>query len=124
MTKKSKKYITFFQRNLTLFNVTEKSAGLYLCTASNDMTRIDIPTVLAVTGIVPSFRGTDSYLAFPTLLNTYLALNVEVHFKPEMADGTCPDFIFLLQKSGKGIFTGSRDFVGLNSFFFYSIVIF
>jgi len=52
------------------------------------MVRIDIPTVLVVTGIVPSFRGTDSYLAFPTLLNTYLELNIEVHFKPEMNDGT------------------------------------
>jgi len=49
---------------------------------------MDIPTVLVVTGIVPSFRGTDSYLAFPTLLNTYLELNIEVHFKPEMNDGT------------------------------------
>jgi len=52
------------------------------------MVRMDIPTVLVVTGIVPSFRGTDSYLAFPTLLNTYLELNIEVHFKPEMNDGT------------------------------------
>lgn len=73
---------------MTLYNVTEKSAGLYFCTASNEMVRIDIPTVLVVTGIVPSFRGTDSYLAFPTLLNTYLELNIEVHFKPEMNDGT------------------------------------
>jgi len=52
------------------------------------MVRMDIPTVLVVTGIVPSFRGTNSYLAFPTLLNTYLELNIEVHFKPEMNDGT------------------------------------
>lgn len=76
------------QRNLTLYNVTEKSSGLYLCTAKNEMVRIDVPSVLVVTGIVPSFRGTDSYLAFPTLLNTYLEFNIEVHFKPEMDDGT------------------------------------
>lgn len=49
--------------------------------------RMDIPTVLVVTGIVPSFRGVDSYLAFPTLLNTYLELKIEVHFKPETGDG-------------------------------------
>lgn len=58
-----------------------------MCTASNDMVRIDIPTVLVVTGIVPSFRGTDSYLAFPTLVNAYLELNIEIHFKPEMDNG-------------------------------------
>jgi hypothetical protein len=52
------------------------------------MMRIDIPTVLAVTGIVPSFSGTNSYLAFPTLLNTYLEFKIEIHFKPEMGDGT------------------------------------
>ncbi|XP_050052982.1 basement membrane-specific heparan sulfate proteoglycan core protein-like isoform X1 [Aphis gossypii] len=90
------------RRNLTLYNVTEKSAGLYLCTASNEMVRIDIPTVLVVTGIVPSFRGTDSYLAFPTLLNTYLELNIEVHFKPEMNDGL---ILYNGQKPG-----GSGDF--------------
>ncbi|XP_029344965.1 basement membrane-specific heparan sulfate proteoglycan core protein isoform X9 [Acyrthosiphon pisum] len=90
------------RRNLTLYNVTEKSAGLYFCTASNEMVRIDIPTVLVVTGIVPSFRGTDSYLAFPTLLNTYLELNIEVHFKPEMNDGL---ILYNGQKSG-----GSGDF--------------
>jgi len=76
------------QRNLTLYNVTEKSAGLYFCSATNENVRMDVPTVLVVTGVVPSFRGADSYLAFPTLLNTYLELNVEVHFKPESADGT------------------------------------
>jgi hypothetical protein len=90
------------RRNLTLYNVTEKSAGLYLCTASNEIVRMDIPTVLVVTGIVPSFRGTDSYLAFPTLLNTYLELNIEVHFKPEMNDGL---ILYNGQKPG-----GSGDF--------------
>ncbi|XP_060879808.1 basement membrane-specific heparan sulfate proteoglycan core protein isoform X7 [Metopolophium dirhodum] len=90
------------RRNLTLYNVTEKSAGLYFCTASNEMMRMDIPTVLVVTGIVPSFRGTDSYLAFPTLLNTYLELNIEVHFKPEMNDGL---ILYNGQKPG-----GSGDF--------------
>lgn len=84
----NKTHCLILQKNLTLYNITEKNAGLYFCTASNEMIRMDIPTVLVVTGIVPSFRGTDSYLAFPTLLNTYLDLNVEVHFKPEMGDGT------------------------------------
>lgn len=51
------------------------------------MVRMDIPTVLVVTGVVPSFRGTDSYLAFPTLVSTYLELNIEIHFKPEMGNG-------------------------------------
>lgn len=72
---------------MTLYNVTENSAGLYFCSAVNENIRMDVPTVLVVTGVVPSFRGTDSYLAFPTLLNTYLELNLEIHFKPELADG-------------------------------------
>ncbi|XP_025416415.1 basement membrane-specific heparan sulfate proteoglycan core protein isoform X4 [Sipha flava] len=97
------------RRNLTLYNITEKSAGLYLCTASNEMMRIDIPTVLAVTGIVPSFSGTNSYLAFPTLLNTYLEFKIEIHFKPEMGDGL---ILYNGQKYG-----GSGDFFsfGLNN---------
>lgn len=48
-----------------------------------------------VTGIVPSFRGTDSYLAFPNL-NPYLAFNIEIRFKPEMADGTYNFFFYYL----------------------------
>ncbi|XP_050533162.1 basement membrane-specific heparan sulfate proteoglycan core protein-like isoform X14 [Daktulosphaira vitifoliae] len=97
------------KRNLTMYNVTEKSAGLYLCTASNDNVRIDVPVVLVVTGIVPAFRGSDSYLAFPTLLNTYLEFNLEVHFKPEQGDGL---ILYNGQKSGGG---GDFFSFGLNN---------
>lgn len=88
-----------FQKNLTLYNITEKNAGLYLCTASNELVRTDIPTVLVVTGIVPSFRGSDSYLAFPALPNAYLTLSIEVHFKPETGDGTWPITCWTLSKA-------------------------
>lgn len=71
------------------------------------MMRIDIPTVIVVTGIIPSFRGTDSYLAFPTLVNYYLELNIEVHFKPETGNG----IIFLNIKTFKFINLNSTLFI-------------
>lgn len=63
-------------------------AGTYICTARSGHTEIDVPTILVVTGIVPFFsQAPTSYIALPTLPDSYLYFNFEVSFKPETPNG-------------------------------------
>ncbi|KAL1116703.1 hypothetical protein AAG570_005175 [Ranatra chinensis] len=73
---------------LTIPNVTLADAGMYICTASNGEVRMDIPTILTVTGSIPFFaQAPKSYIALPQLLNAYLVFNIELIIKPEHRDG-------------------------------------
>lgn len=78
----------FFQQFIQLNDISAKDAGTYICTASNDQTSIDYPKVLVVTGIVPYFaQAPISYLALPTLPDSYMHFSFEISFKPERGDG-------------------------------------
>ncbi|XP_054273123.1 basement membrane-specific heparan sulfate proteoglycan core protein-like isoform X4 [Macrosteles quadrilineatus] len=75
-------------KHLTIPSVTYKDAGLYICTASNGNITVDIPMITLVHGAVPFFaQAPNSYLALPTLPNTYLSVSLEITFKPENPNG-------------------------------------
>ncbi|XP_076237238.1 basement membrane-specific heparan sulfate proteoglycan core protein-like isoform X3 [Calliopsis andreniformis] len=76
------------ESKLKLINVKAEDAGTYICTVNNDHEKIEIPTVLVVTGVVPYFNQAPiSYIALPPLPDSYLKFNIEVSFKPETYDG-------------------------------------
>lgn len=75
-------------------DVKAQDAGFYTCSAQNDEVKMDIRTVLVVTGVVPYFaQAPNSFMALPTLLEAYLNFNISISFKPERSDGT---FVLLI----------------------------
>lgn len=65
-----------------------EDAGTYVCTVTNNLENIEIPTVLVVTGVVPYFsQAPESFIALPPLPDSYLKFNIEISFKPESYDG-------------------------------------
>ncbi|XP_034241184.1 basement membrane-specific heparan sulfate proteoglycan core protein-like isoform X2 [Thrips palmi] len=100
------------EATLSLVDVRAQDAGFYTCTAQNDEMKMDIRTVLVVTGVVPYFpQAPNSFMALPTLLEAYLNFNITISFKPERSNGL---ILYNGQQSG-----GSGDFVslGLNNGF-------
>lgn len=68
--------------------MTAAEAGMYICTATSGDIRMDIPTILTVTGSVPFFaQAPRSYIGVPTLRNPYHDFDIEISFKPEQPDG-------------------------------------
>ena len=91
---------------LTIQDVRAEDAGTYVCTASNRNVRMDIPTILVVTGVVPYFaQAPTSYMALPTLPDAYLQFNINVSFKPESDEG-----LILYNGQERG---GGGDFMSL-----------
>ncbi|XP_039313929.1 basement membrane-specific heparan sulfate proteoglycan core protein isoform X5 [Solenopsis invicta] len=77
-----------YENKLKLTNVKAEDAGTYICVGNNGETRVEVPTVLVVTGVVPNFsQAPESYIAFPPLPDSYLKFNIEISFKPESYDG-------------------------------------
>ncbi|XP_011864496.1 PREDICTED: basement membrane-specific heparan sulfate proteoglycan core protein isoform X15 [Vollenhovia emeryi] len=95
------------ENKLKLSNVKAEDAGTYICVGNNGETRVEVPTVLVVTGVVPNFsQAPESYIAFPPLPDSYLKFNIEISFKPESYDG----ILLYNDESGQG----SGDFIMLS----------
>ncbi|CAL1682411.1 unnamed protein product [Lasius platythorax] len=95
------------ENKLKLTNVKAEDAGTYICVGYNGQARIEVPTVLVVTGVVPNFsQAPESYIAFPPLPDSYLKFNLEISFKPENYDG----ILLYNDESGRGI----NDFIALS----------
>lgn len=83
-------------------------AGTYICSATNSRTKLDVPTVLVVTGIVPYFaQAPTSYLALNTLPDAYIQFNFEISFKPQNNEG------LILYNGNKGS-DSTADFISLS----------
>ncbi|XP_053595057.1 basement membrane-specific heparan sulfate proteoglycan core protein isoform X11 [Microplitis demolitor] len=79
---------TINDNKIQLIKVRAEDAGTYICNASNNLVSTEVPKVLVVTGVVPRFnQAPRSYIALPTLPDSYLKFNIEVSFKPENPDG-------------------------------------
>ncbi|XP_067214275.1 basement membrane-specific heparan sulfate proteoglycan core protein isoform X33 [Linepithema humile] len=95
------------ENKLKLTNVKAEDAGTYICVGNNDELRVEVPTVLVVTGVVPNFsQAPESYIAFPPLPDSYLKFNIEISFKSESYDG------ILLYNDESG--HGNGDFIVLS----------
>nr|CAD7392246.1 unnamed protein product [Timema cristinae] len=91
---------------LNIHDINANDAGTYVCTAQNAVVKMDIPTVLVVTGVVPYFAQAPlSYMMLPTLPDAYLKFDIEVSFKPESQDG-----LILYNGEMRG---GEDDFISL-----------
>ncbi|XP_018405456.1 PREDICTED: basement membrane-specific heparan sulfate proteoglycan core protein-like [Cyphomyrmex costatus] len=96
-----------YENKLKLTNVKAEDAGTYICSGNNGESRVEVPTVLVVTGVVPNFsQAPESYIAFPPLPDSYLKFNIEISFKPESYDG------ILLYNDESG--HGDGDFIVLS----------
>ncbi|TGZ46957.1 Basement membrane-specific heparan sulfate proteoglycan core protein [Temnothorax longispinosus] len=96
-----------YENKLKLTNVKAEDAGTYICVGNNGESRVEVPTVLVVTGVVPNFsQAPESYIAFPPLPDSYLKFNIEISFKPESYDG----ILLYNDESGQG----NGDFIILS----------
>ncbi|XP_070153239.1 basement membrane-specific heparan sulfate proteoglycan core protein isoform X5 [Polyergus mexicanus] len=95
------------ENKLKLTNVKAEDAGTYICVGYNGQARVEVPTVLVVTGVVPNFsQAPESYIAFPPLPDSYLKFNIEISFKPENYDG-------ILLYNAESVH-GNDDFIALS----------
>lgn len=95
------------QNKLKLTNVKAEDAGTYICVGYSGPARVEVPTVLVVTGVVPNFsQAPESYIAFPPLPDSYLKFSIEISFKSESYDG------ILLYNDESG--HGNDDFIALS----------
>ena len=72
----------------------------YICTAisSSPGASVDVTTVLVVTGAVPHFSQNTiaSYMALPTLPDSYLKFEIEISFRPDDRNGKSYNSFFYL----------------------------
>lgn len=97
-----------FQKSIRLNAITSLDAGTYICTASNNIRTVNVPTILVVTNIVPYFnQAPNSYASLPTLPDAYYQFNFEISIKPVSPDG------LILYNGHRGAAAGS-DFISLS----------
>lgn len=83
-------------------DVQANDAGTYICSIIGDdhAPPKDQQVILVITGAIPYFQQDPvSYLAFPTLRDSYIRFNFDITFRPEEANGL---LIFNGQKRGNG----------------------
>lgn len=91
---------------LMIPNVTISDTGTYICTATDQQTTIQLPTMILLEGLVPRFHQKPlSYLSLPTLKNAYFEFEITLSIKPEWPDGL---ILYNSQKLEKG-----ADFISL-----------
>ncbi|XP_075540319.1 terribly reduced optic lobes isoform X23 [Dermacentor variabilis] len=91
---------------LVVPDVRASDAGTYICTAKNERTTLEVPTILVVTGLLPRFTQAPlSYMKLPTIVNAYMGFEVQITFKPEKDHG-------LLLYNGQQE-DGSGDFISV-----------
>ncbi|RZB41729.1 basement membrane-specific heparan sulfate proteoglycan core protein, partial [Asbolus verrucosus] len=101
-------YVDVYSHSIQLNDITSSDAGIYICTQTKGQRKIETPTVLVVTGIVPHFtQAPTSYITLRTLPDAYLQFNFEVSFKPQNSDG------LILYNGNKGN-DRSGDFISLS----------
>ena len=85
-----------FQSALTISAVKASDGGIYICKANNSETEVEKATALIVTQVLPYFvQAPRSYMEIETLTDAYLQLDIEISFKPELANGK-HNYIFYL----------------------------
>ncbi|XP_037931811.1 basement membrane-specific heparan sulfate proteoglycan core protein [Teleopsis dalmanni] len=92
---------SIFSEELQLDDVQSNDAGTYVCTATSPNGEVaDYPTILVVTGTIPQFHQDPiSYMAFPTLPDSYIKFNFDISFRPQEPNGL---ILFNGQKRGSG----------------------
>ncbi|XP_017768750.1 PREDICTED: basement membrane-specific heparan sulfate proteoglycan core protein-like isoform X5 [Nicrophorus vespilloides] len=101
------KEVDIYSKSIQINDIDSHNAGLYTCTSSNSYNKIETPTILVVTGIVPYFtQAPVSFIALDTLKDAYIQFSIEISFKPEVHDG-----LILYNGNKKNMLTG--DFVSL-----------
>ncbi|KAM3968767.1 basement membrane-specific heparan sulfate proteoglycan core protein isoform 3-T3 [Aphomia sociella] len=97
-------YVAVSAPTLTLYNVTENDAGIYVCRITNRRATIETRATLRVEGIIPRFEG-DAWIALPTLKDAYMKFDIEITFRP-----TDPNGLLLYNSHGRD---GNNDYLAL-----------
>uniref|UniRef100_A0A7M4G0T5 Basement membrane-specific heparan sulfate proteoglycan core protein n=1 Tax=Crocodylus porosus TaxID=8502 RepID=A0A7M4G0T5_CROPO len=74
---------------LTIPSVKPEDAGVYICTASNRQGKVTAISMLKVQErVVPYFtQSPQSYLPLPTIKDAYKKFEIQITFRPDIADG-------------------------------------
>lgn len=75
---------------LTIPKVNPDDAGMYVCSAGNELGKIEQPMELVVGDLVPYFpQNPVSYITYPPMNDVYLDFDILLRLKPEATDGKC-----------------------------------
>ncbi|KAK7602792.1 hypothetical protein V9T40_006766, partial [Parthenolecanium corni] len=83
---KSLRRIVHNTRNLTITNLNANHSGLYFCNVASSSYSVQIPQVLIVDNVIPSFDGS-SYISLPPLTQAMHHFDIEINFKPTSYEG-------------------------------------
>ncbi|XP_076086554.1 basement membrane-specific heparan sulfate proteoglycan core protein-like isoform X4 [Mytilus galloprovincialis] len=73
---------------LTIPKVNPDDAGMYVCSAGNELGKIEQPMELVVGDLVPYFpQNPVSYITYPPMNDVYLDFDILLRLKPEATDG-------------------------------------
>ncbi|XP_052752510.1 basement membrane-specific heparan sulfate proteoglycan core protein isoform X3 [Galleria mellonella] len=89
---------------LSLYNISENDAGVYVCRVTNQRASIETRATLRVEGVIPRFDG-NSWIALPTIKEAYNKFDIEISFRPADDNG------LLLYNSNN--LDGNGDYIAL-----------